>query len=69
MKGVIIMTEEKSGKKIAQFDLSYLSKSKEDIEEVLDILIGEARKEEKNIPWESIKKDLRKKRESCKQIC
>lgn len=61
MKGVIIMTEEKSGKKIAQLDLSYLVKSKEDIEEVLDILIAEARKEEKNIPWDSIKKDLKKK--------
>lgn len=55
------MTEEKSGKKIAQLDLSYLAKSKEDIEEVLDILIAEARKEEKNIPWDSIKKDLKKK--------
>lgn len=55
------MTEEKSGKKIAQLDLSYLAKSKEDIEEVLDILIAEARKEEKNISWNSIKKDLKKK--------
>ena len=61
MKGVVIMTEEKSGKKIAQLDLSYLAKSKDDIELVLDFLIAEARKEEKNIPWSSIKKDLKKK--------
>lgn len=62
MKGVTIMTEEKSGKRIAQLDLSLLSKNTKELEDLFDILIAESRKDEKDISWNEIKKDLKKKR-------
>lgn len=61
MKGVIIMTEEKSGKRIAQLDLNKLSKNSDDLEDLFDMLIAQSRKKEKNITWSAIKADLKKK--------
>jgi len=61
MKGVTIMTEEKSGKKIAQLDLSHFVKHSNELDELFDILIAESRKDEKDIEWRAIKKDLKKK--------
>ncbi len=61
MKGVIIMTEEKSGRRIAQLDLSLLSKNTKELEELFDVLISESRKDEKDFSWSAIKKDLKKK--------
>jgi len=55
------MTEEKSGKRIAQLDLTHLAKHSDELEELFDVLIAEARKDEKEIKWSSIKKDLKKK--------
>lgn len=55
------MKEQKSGKIIAQLDLSYLSKNRKDVEGILDVLIAELRKEERNFSWNTIKNDLRKK--------
>lgn len=61
MKGLTIMTEEGTGKKIAQIDLSRLLKYSSEFEEFFDRLVAEARKDEKDIPWKAIKKDLKKK--------
>jgi len=61
MKGVTIMTEEKSGRRIAQLDLTVLSKQIETLQDVLDVLIAEARKSEKDTAWGMIKKDLKKR--------
>ena len=55
------MTEEKSGKRIAQIDLTHLSKHTEELDDLFDTLIAESRKDEKDISWEEIKKDLKKK--------
>lgn len=40
------MTEESSGRRIAQLDLTLLSKNKTDLEDVFDLLIAESRKAE-----------------------
>jgi hypothetical protein len=61
MKGITIMTEEGTGKKIAQIDLSRLAKHSAEFEDFFDRLIAESRKEEKDIAWSSIKTDLKKK--------
>lgn len=61
MKGITIMTDEKSGKRIAQIDLSLVQKQSRALEELFDVLIAEARKTEKDFTWESIKKELKKK--------
>ncbi len=55
------MTEEGTGKKIAQIDLSRLAKHSAEFEDFFDRLIAESRKEEKDIAWSSIKTDLKKK--------
>ena len=62
MKGVTIMTEEGTGKKIAQIDLSRLLKHSNEFEEMFDRLIAEARKEEKDVAWEAVKGDLKRKK-------
>jgi hypothetical protein len=61
MKGLTIMTEEGTGKKIAQIDLSSLLKNSARFEEFFDRLIAEARKEEKDVSWKTMKRDLKKK--------
>lgn len=55
------MTDEKSGKRIAQLDLTHLSKHSEELDELFDMLLAEARKSEKETGWVAIKKDLKKK--------
>jgi hypothetical protein len=61
MKGLTIMTEESSGRRIAQLDLTLLSKSKTSLEDVFDLLIAESRKDEQEFSWEEIRKDLKSK--------
>jgi hypothetical protein len=61
MKGITIMTEEGTGKKIAQIDLSRLIKHSAEFEDFFDRLIAESRKDEKDVAWNTIKSDLKKK--------
>jgi hypothetical protein len=61
MKGITIMTEEGTGKKIAQIDLSRLVKHSAEFEDFFDRLIAESRKNEKDIAWSDIKSDLKRK--------
>jgi len=61
MKGVAIFKDEKSNKRILQVDLKEVSKRPNEFEDLMDALIAEARKEEKEISWEDAKKQLRKK--------
>ena len=55
------MTEEGTGKKIAQIDLARLVKHSGEFEDFFDRLIAEARKSEKDVTWSAIKGDLKKK--------
>lgn len=61
MKGITIMTEEGTGKKFAQIDLSRLAKHSAEFEEFFDRLIAESRKGEKDVAWTTIKGDLKRK--------
>ncbi len=61
MKGITIMTEEGTGKKIAQIDLDRLVKHSDEFEDFFDRLVAESRKTEKNVSLDAIKKDLKKK--------
>jgi len=61
MKGITIMTEEGTGKKIAQIDLSRLVKHSDEFEDFFDRLIAESRKNEKDVSLDAIKKDLKRK--------
>jgi len=61
MKGLTIMTDESSGRRIAQLGLTLLSKNSAQLEDVFDLLIAESRKDEKEFSWGEIRKDLKSK--------
>ena len=59
MKGVSFVTNETSKKRYAQIDLKGISQYDDDaMEDLMDMLIAEARKDEKSIPWENVKEEL-----------
>ncbi|MFM7487679.1 MAG: hypothetical protein ACKO13_12275 [Cytophagales bacterium] len=61
MKGVNFITDEKSRKKAVVIDLKTLQRFDEQIEDLLDAIIAESRRDEPTISWETVKKNLRKK--------
>ena len=59
MKVVSFITDETSHRRYAQIDLNGLAKYDNDaIEDLFDTIIAESRKNEKSLPWESVKADL-----------
>jgi hypothetical protein len=61
MKGVSYITDGKSRKKAVVIDMKTLQKYDKQIEDLLDIIIAESRAEEPSIPWETVKRKLKKK--------
>lgn len=60
MKGVSFVTNDKNEKIAVQIDLKVLGKHQEDVEDLLDIIMAERRKEDEDISWENAKKELKK---------
>jgi len=59
MKGVSFITDETRKKRYAQIDLKGIAGfDNEMLEDLMDIIIAEARKDEKGIPWETVKAEL-----------
>ena len=59
MKGVSFVTDETRKRRYAQIDLNGIAQyDDEKIEDLMDLIISEARKKEKSIPWESVKAEL-----------
>jgi hypothetical protein len=61
MKGISYITDEKNRRKALVIDLKTFKKNEEEIEDLLDVLIAESKKEEESIPFEQIMKSLKKK--------
>lgn len=61
MKGVTILFDEARKKRIVQIDLDVLSKDPEAIEDLLDGLIVEQRKNEPTVTHEAIVRSLKKR--------
>ena len=61
MKGVTIFKDERNNKRFLQVDIKEIAKRPNEFEDLMDILVAEARKDEKEIGWEEAKKQLRKK--------
>jgi hypothetical protein len=61
MKGVTIFKDEKNNKRVLQVDLNEVVKHPNEFEDMIDILVAEERKDETEIGWEDVKKQLRKK--------
>ena len=61
MKGVSYLTDKKNKKKAVVIDLKTLERFDERIEDLFDVIISEARRDEPSIPWEKVKERLKKK--------
>jgi hypothetical protein len=61
MKGVTIIKDEKNNKKILQVDLKEVAKHPDELEDLIDVLVAEARKDEPKKNWDDVKKSLKKK--------
>jgi hypothetical protein len=59
-KGFSLLIDKKSKKEILQIEVKELVKNPQKFEDILDVLIAEERKNEKSIPWEKAKKQLKK---------
>jgi len=60
MKGVSFVTNDRNERVAVQIDLKTLEKHQEAVEDFLDIVIAESRKEDEVINWEVAKKELKK---------
>jgi hypothetical protein len=59
MKGVSFVTDETRKRRYAQIDLKGIAKYDDAaMEDLMDIIIAEARKDEKSISWEIVKAEL-----------
>ncbi len=61
MKGVSYITSEKNIKKAVVIELSMLEKKSEEIHDLIDILVAEARRDDEVIGWEQAKQHLKNK--------
>jgi hypothetical protein len=62
MKGVTYVTDDKNRKVAVQIDLKILQKFDEDIEDLIDGIIAESRKDEERVPLNKVIRDLKKNR-------
>lgn len=60
MKGVSFVTNDKNERIAVQIDLKALEKHQEAIEDFLDIIVAENRKDDEDVSWETAKKELKK---------
>lgn len=61
MKGVSYITDGKNRKKAVVIDIKLIETNEEAVQDLLDVIIAEARKEEPKKSWEEVKKSLKRK--------
>ena len=61
MKGVTLIKDETHNKRFIQIDVDTLQKFEERVEDLLDAIIAESRKDEESTSWQAVKKELKKK--------
>ena len=59
MKGVTCITDETHNKRFVQIDLDRLEKYQDEIEDLLDVIVAESRKDDEEVSWNELKKQLR----------
>lgn len=59
MKGVTFITDETHNKRFVQIDIDQLEKYQNKIEDLLDVIIAENRKDDEEISWEKVKAELK----------
>jgi hypothetical protein len=60
MKGVTFLKDEKNNKQILQIDVKEIAKNPSKFEDLMDVIIAEARRDEKKVSWETAKRQLKK---------
>jgi len=58
MKGVNFVLNDKSERIAVQIELKTLSKHQEALEDLLEAIIAESRKDDEDVSWEDAKKEL-----------
>ena len=61
MKGITLIKDETHNKRFVQIDVDTLQKFEERVEDLLDAIIAESRKDEEIVSWDAVKKELKKK--------
>ncbi len=61
MKGISYITDSKNRRQAVVINLKTFKKHEEEIEDLLDVIIAESRKDEPSISWEEVKKKLKRK--------
>jgi len=61
MKGVNFITDDKNRRTAVIIDLKTIKQHQEDVEDLLDVIVAESRKDEPKRSWEEVKKSLKKK--------
>jgi hypothetical protein len=59
MKGITFITDETHKKRFVQIDLERIEKDRMKVEELLDIIIAESRKDDEEVSWDEIKEQLK----------
>ncbi|MFZ1692252.1 MAG: hypothetical protein WAT74_03555 [Flavobacteriales bacterium] len=60
MKGVTVLYDESRKKRLVQIDMEVVERKREELEEMLDLLVAESRKDDEMVPWEKAKGMLKK---------
>lgn len=60
MKGVTVLYDESRKKRLVQIDMEVVVRKREELEEMLDLLVAESRKDDEMVPWEKAKAMLKK---------
>ena len=61
MKGVNFITDDKNRRTAVIIELKTIERHQEDVEDFLDVIIAESRKDEPKRSWEDVKNSLKKK--------
>jgi len=61
MKGVDFITDDKNRRKAVIIEIKTIERHPEEVEDLIDIIVAESRRDEPKRSWEDVKKSLRKK--------
>lgn len=61
MKGVNYITDDKNRRTAVIIELKTIAQHQEEIEDLLDVIVAESRKDEPKKSWEDVKKAFKKK--------
>ena len=61
MKGVSFVTDDKNRKRAVIIELKTIEQNQEAVEDLLDVIVAESRRDEPKKDWNDVKKSLKKK--------